>query len=111
VFASRSLRDPQQRSKRLRGITTSKFDHAKAGKQARDGNHPAELRIASSSMPPNTELLEPMDLSAETTEDRAEFALCFVLGAAGNRCGFAFGDIGRTAINRAQFPFGEARDK
>ena len=37
-------RDPQQRQKRLRGITTMGSQHAKAGKQARKGNHPAQLR-------------------------------------------------------------------
>jgi hypothetical protein len=39
-----SVGDHRQRSKRLRGITTTKFRHARAGKQARVGDHPAELR-------------------------------------------------------------------
>ncbi len=37
-------RDHQQRSQRLRRITTIQFNHAKAGKQARVGDHLAELR-------------------------------------------------------------------
>jgi hypothetical protein len=39
-----SPRDHQQRSHRLREITTKGSQHAKAGKQAREGNHPAQLR-------------------------------------------------------------------
>ena len=41
------IRDPQQRPKRLRGITTNNFRHAKAGKQARVDNHLAQLRSSS----------------------------------------------------------------
>jgi hypothetical protein len=41
------LRDHQQRPRRLRGITTIRSNHAKAGKQAREGNHPAKLRSLS----------------------------------------------------------------
>ena len=44
VPAPSAPRDHQQRPKRLRGITTTKFRHARAGKQARVGNHPAKLR-------------------------------------------------------------------
>ena len=43
-LAPTPTRDHQQRWRRLRGITTSKFRHALAGKQARRGDHPAELR-------------------------------------------------------------------
>jgi hypothetical protein len=38
---------PPTAVKRLRGITTNQFSHARAGKQARVGNHPAELLSAS----------------------------------------------------------------
>jgi hypothetical protein len=60
--APNPIRDRQQRLACLRGITTVGSWHAKAGKQARAGNHPAQLRswieeasvVADPNQPPAT---------------------------------------------------------
>jgi hypothetical protein len=41
---SESISNVRQRSGRLRGLATSRSSHARAGKQEREGDHPAELR-------------------------------------------------------------------